>query len=478
MTDLLALLAFVLFLVPAAVGLSFLVSSIRERERRASVFAALQLLLALVPVVLVPILWKRGAFETPLGIALVVLTAAAFGAAAVLFARKTGANPKALQGTQGLIAGEVERQDERAIVFARNRALKPGSDQYRAFYEEHPEYREYDDRRREAGGPLAQIGRIDGAEGGANVAAACASILTPLHLAAPSAVRPGRSPLVKPERVRLSPEDATRRVKGYARRIGADLVGIAELNPLWVYSRRGEIFHENWEDWGREIQVDHPHAVVIATEMAFDMVGAAPHTPTLIESMSNYSKGSYIASQVAAMIANLGYSATASHFRHYELVLPPLAVDAGLGQVGRLGYLMTKEFGPRVRLAAVTTDLPLVPDAPVDIGVEDFCAICKKCAVCCPSRSIPMDEPRVVNGTMRWKLNAETCFEYWGRIGTDCNICMRVCPWSHARTFPHKLIVELVSRNRSARRLFTLMDDLFYGKKPRSKAGPAWTRPS
>jgi epoxyqueuosine reductase QueG len=117
------------------------------------------------------------------------------------------------------------------------------------------------------------------------------------------------------------------------------------------------------------------------------------------------------------------------------------AVDAGLGEVGRSGYLMTKELGPRVRLSAVTTDLPLVPDKPVDMGVEDFCEICKKCAVCCPSQSIPMGEQAEVNGTLRWKLNAETCFDYWGKIGTDCNVCMRVCPWSHARTFPHKIIV-------------------------------------
>jgi epoxyqueuosine reductase QueG len=55
-------------------------------------------------------------------------------------------------------------------------------------------------------------------------------------------------------------------------------------------------------------------------------------------------------------------------------------VDAGLGEMGRFGYLITKELGPRVRLFAVTTDMPLVADRPVDIGVEDFCSFCKKCA--------------------------------------------------------------------------------------------------
>ena len=164
------------------------------------------------------------------------------------------------------------------------------------------------------------------------------------------------------------------------------------------------------------------------------------------------------------------------HGSIYDAVMVPLAVDAGLGELGRLGYLITKEFGPRIRLGAVTTNLPLIPDKPVDIGVQDFCKICKKCAGCCPSNSIPLGVQTEVNGTLRWKLNEETCFDYWGKIGTDCNICMRVCPWSHARTFPHRLIVTSVSRNRIARRLFSVMDDVFYGKRPKAKAPPKWAQ--
>lgn len=47
-------------------------------------------------------------------------------------------------------------------------------------------------------------------------------------------------------------------------------------------------------------------------------------------------------------------------------------MDAGLGELSRVGYLITKAFGPRVRLAAVTTNMPLVPDKPVDLGAEDL----------------------------------------------------------------------------------------------------------
>jgi len=191
--------------------------------------------------------------------------------------------------------------------------------------------------------------------------------------------------------------------------------------------------------------------------------------------MFNYAKGAFISTQIASFIANLGYSATANHFRHYDGLMVPLAVDAGLGEINRMGYLMTKELGPRVRLSAITTDLTLVPDKPVDIGVAHFCEVCKKCAVCCPSKSIPEGAQTEINGSIRWKLNAETCFEYWGKIGTDCNRCMMTCPWSHARTFPHKLIVFLITRNKLARIIFSYMDDLFYGRLPKSKKGPDWT---
>jgi reductive dehalogenase len=463
--------------VQALIGLSFFVSCIWEKEQRASIFAGLQFLgMCALLLVYLLLIWI-GFFRSTLGLALLIAGYLLTLSGAVVLLRRTAPNPKALQGSKGLIVGEVKREDERTHVFARSRSLRPGSQEFKAFYREHPEYEEYDTRRREMGGPLGHFGTIDSPHEGPNVAATLASGAMPMYLGTQEKVKPEPHSVMKEKRVILTPEEATERVKGYARNRGADLVGITELNPLWLYSHRGEIFYENWEDWGREIKVEHQYAVVFAMQMSFEMVGTGPHSPTMIESMGNYAKGAYIATQLASFIANLGYSATASHFRHYEALMVPLAVDAGLGELGRLGYLITKELGPRVRLGVVTTDLPLVSDKPVDIGVDDFCSICKKCAVCCPSHSIPVEKDKtVVNGLLRWKLNDETCFEYWGKIGTDCNICMRVCPWSHARTFPHKLIVMLITRNRLARRIFSVMDDIFYGKKPKSKAPPDWAR--
>ena len=465
----------------AFIGLSFFISCIWEKEPRASLFAFLQFLGMIgIFIIFVYLAWIEF-FGAGIGFAILVAGYVCAAVAALFLLTKIGENPMALKGAKGLMVGEVKRHDERDHVFARNRALRPGSEQYKAFYRQHPEKEEFDTQRRARGGPIGRPGLIDSPHSDANVAMTLASLNIPHYLSSPDMVKPGPHPFLKEKlktkKVNLSPEEATERVKGYTRNIGADLVGIAEINPLWIYSHRGEIFNENWEDWGTEIRLDHKYAVVFAEEMSFDMIGPAPHTPTIIESMKDYAKGAYISTQIAAMIANLGYSASANHLRHYEAILPPLAVDAGLGELGRLGYLMTKEFGPRIRLGAVTTDLDLIPDQPVDIGVVDFCKFCKKCAVCCPSKSIPLDEgPTEVNGTLRWKLNDETCFDYWGKVGTDCNVCMKVCPWSHARTFPHRLIVAMISRNGPARRIFSIMDDIFYGKKPKPKVAPKWAR--
>jgi reductive dehalogenase len=476
MRSVLIFLAAVGLIAQAIIGLSYFISSIWEKERRASISGGLQFFAMLVMLVLFFYLHSVGFFHTTAGFVLLIVGFISGVLVAFLLIYRIGVNAKALEGTRGLMVGEVSRQDEREIVFARNRSLPPDSEQYRRFYESHPAYEEYDAARREKGGPLGRPGTIDKPHEQANVAATFASLSIPMFLSTPEKVQPQALPIFPDHPLNLDPHVASQIVKGYAKNIGADLVGITEINPLWTYSHRGEIFHENWDDWSTEIEVKHKYAVVFATEMALDLVGTAPHTPTTIASMGNYAEGAYVATQLAAFFANLGYPATAQHLRHYDFLMVPLAVDAGLGEYGRLGYLMTRKFGPRVRLGAVSTDLPLVADSPVDIGVGDFCRICKKCATCCPSNSIPSDDPKEVNGTRRWKLNDETCFDYWGTVGTDCNICMRVCPWSHANTFPHKIIRALITRNRYSRRLFSIMDDIFYGKKPKPKAPPKWAQ--
>ncbi len=456
-------------------SVSFLIACLIEKEQRAALVTGAMITSLIILELVVYWLFSLGIFSNPGGKLLLLTGWIGIGCGIYFFGRHTGTNASALKGVDGYVVGNAKRFDEREQVFARERSIRPGSIEYDAFYGAHPELEQMDSKRRSAGGLLGKPGAIDHPGGVPNVSAMEAFFSIPPHFGKTK----NHSPAVKQfegDRPGISPEEAAARVKGFARQLGAGLVGITRINPLWVYSHRGEIFYENWEQWGQEISVEHSHVVVFAVEMDWEMVSTAPHTPSVAESALTYSKGAWISSQLAAYIANLGYEATANHSRHYDLLLTPAAVDAGLGELGRFGYLITRELGPRVRVFAVTTDLPMACDQPVDIGVEDFCQFCKKCAHCCPSSSIPEGEQQEVNGTLRWKLNAETCFGYWAKAGTDCNICMRVCPWSHPRTFPHRVVISLVVRNKLARRLFSLMDDLFYGKKPKAKDAPEWAK--
>ena len=468
MVGILTVVAGLALTAQAILGASFLVSSIYEKERRAAMYGGLQCLTMLAALVAFLYLARAGLFETRAGLMLLIGGLVLGVVGCFMLMRRTAPNPKALQGAKGSIVGDAKKPDERATVFSRTMHLMPGSEECTEFYKEHPELEECDAGLREGGGPLMSMGMVnpDRPHEAPNKAAIMASALFRFNFATPDKCKFDAMGMP----LDLPPEEASERVKGLARNLGAALVGITEIDPLWFYSHRGM----SSGDYGKEIEVEHKYAIVIAMEMKTEMIGPAPHTPGDIESLQRYADGIFIATQLAAYIGGLGYSATANHVAHYEAVLPPLAADAGLGEVGRIGYLMTKEYGPRIRLGAVTTDLPMKPDRPIDIGVKEFCDICEKCATCCPSGSIPLGEPVEVNGSVRWKLNAESCFEYWGKVGSGCTICMRVCPWSHERTFPHKVITELVSRNKTSGRLFSYMDDVFYGKRPSRRPAPAW----
>ena len=182
---------------------------------------------------------------------------------------------------------------------------------------------------------------------------------------------------------------------------------------------------------------------------------------------------------VARYINLLGYEARAHVDGNYKVMCPPIAVDAGLGEIGRMGLLISPKYGPRIRLAVVTTDLPLTHDEPIHFGVQHFCEICKKCATCCPSQSVDTGAKRNILGAEKWQTDRDSCYEFWRQRSSDCAICMRVCPYSHPPTLMHNIVRWGISRNKFARRLALWGDDLFYGRKPlQSHPLPEWHKKS
>jgi reductive dehalogenase len=199
-------------------------------------------------------------------------------------------------------------------------------------------------------------------------------------------------------------------------------------------------------------------------EMDYRLIQSAPDFPVLLATAKGYAMGAWVAVQLAAYIRSLGYSARAHHLRNYQVLCVPVAVDCGLGELSRAGFLLTKELGLGLRLGVVTTDMPLAHDPPVDIGVQSFCEVCKVCAEACPIAAIPYGDKEEVNGTLRWKLDAERCYRYWHAAGTDCALCMTACPWTQRRNWFHRRVADLASMPGAHQRLLVWAHKVVYGK--------------
>lgn len=102
---------------------------------------------------------------------------------------------------------------------------------------------------------------------------------------------------------------------------------------------------------------------------------------------------------------------------------------SGLGYIGKNALLYTKEFGSKVRLATVLTDMPLERQREIIKGGCGDCDICKKA---CPAGAISGINYEV--GMNRDDFfSAEKCsnnmktYKDIGR-GAVCGICIKVCP--------------------------------------------------
>ena len=276
------------------------------------------------------------------------------------------------------------------------------------------------------------------------------------------------------------PAEMSRDVKRAAKFLGADLTGICRLDRRWVYSHA---YSHPWdggtEHWPIEIPEEYEYAIVMAIEMNYLGMKTSPATTHLAAGGDGYSKMAFVAGRLAHFIRILGYEAIPSG--NDTALCIPMAVDAGLGQLGRSGNLITERFGPRVRLCKVLTDLPLVPDKPIDFGVTEFCNTCRRCAENCPGRAISFDEPtdqphNISNnsGILKWPVNADKCFRFWVQNeGSACSNCVRVCPFNKPPGWLHDSARFLVRNAPWLDSLLLRLDKLLgYGK--RMKAEDFW----
>ncbi|UCD44715.1 MAG: reductive dehalogenase [Candidatus Bathyarchaeota archaeon] len=273
------------------------------------------------------------------------------------------------------------------------------------------------------------------------------------------------------------PGEAATIIGKAARYFGAVSAGFCELDRRWVYStsRWGKeiVFEDVDEGYTTEekavIPEGHRWVIALTVPMEYE---ETMYSPTALEvaTVMGYSRMHILAGQVAEFIRGLGYHAVPCG--NDTALSVPIAIQAGLGHLGRHGRLITWERGPLVRICKVFTDIPLPTSPQAPGGIIEYCQVCKKCAKHCPSRSIT-EGPRTWEGpcdannpgVYKWYTDAESCLRYWNEVGTGCNVCFRICSFTKPQGAVHSAVKWFIRNVPQLNGLWAWTDELLgYGR--------------
>jgi epoxyqueuosine reductase QueG len=221
-------------------------------------------------------------------------------------------------------------------------------------------------------------------------------------------------PSVSSAKTEMSPADRTQAVKAAATAAGADLVGITQVRPEWVF--------EGYE-------VSHRWIIMLGVAHDYEQMKHAPEPQAGAEVVRQYGRGNLVARHVASLIRSHGYAAE-PHGGPMAgpIVLIPPAIECGFGELGKHGSIINRKFGSNFRLACVMTDVELQTDAQDDFGADMFCTNCRLCVDMCPPEAITQ-EKKLVRGEVKWYVDFDKCLPYFNET-MGCGICLVACPWT------------------------------------------------
>lgn len=239
-------------------------------------------------------------------------------------------------------------------------------------------------------------------------------------------------------------EDAeanTKAIKSLSYFLGSEMTGICEIPRYAWYSHRKN---------GTEIVPYNKYAIVMLIDQGYETMEGASGDDYIsgAQSMRAYMRGAEIAGIMGELFRSLGYFSRSQTNADSEVLHVPLTLVAGLGELSRIGEVILNPFiGPRLKTVVLTTDLPLVPDRPMDFGLQYFCSNCTKCARECPCDAISWGKKVMFNGYEMWKPDVERCTRYrlTNPKGLACGRCMKTCPLNKVVTWEGPLATRVAS---------------------------------
>jgi ferredoxin len=238
---------------------------------------------------------------------------------------------------------------------------------------------------------------------------------------------------IAPTQRHASPEEFAAEATAFALAHEAGSVGIAPMDPLYVFEG---------------YTVDEPWVIVLALAPDYERLKEVPSDETngigVTEIGTQYARGTRVSYALANWIRSQGYNAQAYPGPSASaLLLIPPAIASGLGELGKHGSLINRQYGAGLRLAGVTTDMPLVATKPDRFGADEFCVTCQVCTRACPPGAIA-NQKQMVRGVERWYVDFDKCIPYFAE-SASCGICIAECPWTRPDARP-KLLSTMARR--------------------------------
>ncbi len=230
-----------------------------------------------------------------------------------------------------------------------------------------------------------------------------------------------------------SAEELSEAAKRFGLTHEADDIGMAAMHTHYVY---------------QGYTIEHPWVIILALAHDYERLREVPSDETngigVCDVGDQYARGTRVSYALANWIRSQGYDADPypGPMASALLLIPP-AIAAGLGELGKHGSLISPRFGAGVRLAGVTTDMPLVATSPVQFGADEFCASCEVCTQACPPGAIT-PQKQMVRGVEKWYVNFDKCIPYFAEAAS-CGICIAECPWTRPSVRP-KLLTTMARR--------------------------------